>query len=106
MAKLTALRLTRGVAEKRIHKIAEDSFKVILGKHAKDRMAEREIVRHDIDRTLKNGFVIDEPEPAQEGEWKCKIVLAVKGRRDLGVVVILLPCGDLFVKTVEWEDSK
>lgn len=107
MTKVARLRLTKGVAESRIHEISKDSFKVVLGAHAKERMVERDIVRRDVDRALRNGFVDDEPVVgAKKGEWKCKIVLSIRGRRDLGVVVILRPNGDLWVKTVEWEDSK
>jgi len=106
MASRSEFRLTRQGAERRIRATAADSFNVTLTNHAKERMAEREIVWRDIERTLKDGVVFDEPEPAREGEWKCKIVLAIRGRRDLGVVVVLRPNGGLWVKTVEWEDPK
>ena len=80
---------------------------IFLTRHAKDRMSERDIVRQDVDRALQGGCLAGEPEAANEGEWKCKIVLAIKGRsRDVGVVVILRPDGRLVVKTVEWEDQK
>lgn len=106
MASVSKLRLTQAVAQERIRKIALTSLNVILGTHAKERMVERDIVRHDIDRVLRNGYVEGIPEPAEEGEWKCKMTLPIKGRRDLGVVVILLRNGKLFVKTAEWEDPK
>lgn len=105
MAGLAALRLRKTDAEKRIHEIAKDSYKVKLSGHARERMAERDIVQRDVDRALRGGYLLDEPEPGKhEGEWKCKMVLAIKGRRDLGVVVVLRPGGSLKVKTVEWED--
>ncbi|MHB1528921.1 MAG: DUF4258 domain-containing protein [Acidiferrobacteraceae bacterium] len=104
MSKLAQLRLTRTVAQQRIRKIAEVSSNVILGTHAKERMADREIFRHDVDRALRNGFIEGNPERAEEGEWKCKMTVPIKGRRDLGVIVVLLQNGRLFVKTVEWED--
>lgn len=101
------LRLTKKLAEQRIHEGAKTSFNILLTRHAKERMSERDIVRQDVDRALQGGCVVGEPEPANEGEWKCKIVLPIKGRsRDLGVVVILRPDGRLAVKTVEWEDQK
>ena len=104
---VTMLRLTRKPAEQRIHERAKTSSNIFLTQHAKDRMSERDIVRQDVDRALQGGCVVGEPEPANEGEWKCKIVLPIKGRsRDLGVVVILRPDGRLAVKTVEWEDQK
>ena len=104
---VTMLRLTKKLAEQRIHERAKTSANIFLTRHAKDRMAERDIVRQDVDRALQGGCLAGEPEPANEGEWKCKIVLPIKGRsRDLGVVVILRSDGRLVVKTVEWEDQK
>lgn len=105
MDEVAKYRLISAVAEKRIHKIAENSVNLILGTHAKERMADRDIVRYDIDRALRSGFIQGDPEEAERGEWKCKMTLPIKGRRTLGVIVILLRDGKrLFVKTVEWED--
>lgn len=97
------MRLTTGVAQSRIRKIAENSENVILGNHARDRMVEREILDIDVFRVLRNGYVDDQPEFTDFKEWKCKIVLKIRGGRTAGVVAILLHNGKLFVKTVEWE---
>lgn len=97
------MRLTTGVAQSRIRKIAENSDGVILGNHARDRMVEREILDIDVFRVLRNGYVNDQPELTDFKEWKCKIVLKIRGSRTAGVVVVLLHSGKLFVKTVEWE---
>jgi hypothetical protein len=101
---VTPLRLTRGVAEKRIRKAAQASENVILGNHARQRMLERGIDDVDVHRVLRTGGIVEDPEPAETGEWKCKFVQKVRGGRDVGVVVIILRDGKLFVKTVEWED--
>lgn len=107
MDKVAKIQLSPAIAQERIRKISEESVNVILSKHAKEeRMVEREILRRDIDRALRHGYVEEKPTQTEYGEWKCKITLPIKGRRDLGVVVILLNSGKLFVKTVEWEDPK
>jgi hypothetical protein len=38
------------------------------------------------------------------GEWTAKMCKEVKGRREVGVVTIVMRAKRLFVKTVEWED--
>jgi hypothetical protein len=49
-------------------------------------------------------MISGEPEATPREEWKCKMVLRLRGAREAGVVVIILKRGGLFVKTVEWED--
>lgn len=100
------MRLTIGVAQKRIREIARNSGSVILSTHARERMAEREIFDIDIFRTLRTGFVDGEPEKTEYGEWKCKVTLKIRGGRELGVIVVFLNNGKLFVKTVEWENPQ
>jgi hypothetical protein len=94
------------VAEKRIHEAALQTERVVVSNHARERMREREIDDADVFRVLRQGTVVDEPEPAEPGEWKCKIVRRIRGSRDVGVVTIILQDGRLFVKTVEWEDLR
>ena len=46
-------------------------------------------------------------EPGKKpGEWKVKMVKEVRGRREVGVVVITIRNERLFVKTAEWEDVR
>lgn len=104
--KVTAFRLTVALAEKRIREVAATSSRVIFGNHARERMREREIDDIDVLRILRSGHVIENPAPAEAGEWKCKIVRQMKGTRDVGVVAIILRSGSLFIKTVEWEDMR
>jgi hypothetical protein len=40
-----------------------------------------------------------------KGEWKCKVVMNLKGSREIGVVTIVVNGQRLFIKTVEWEDT-
>jgi hypothetical protein len=98
------MRLTPGVAEKRIREIAKVTDNVVFGDHARARMAEREILDVDVLKVLRTGFVDEQPELTEFNEWKCKITLKIRGGRTAGVVTIILHSGKLFVKTVEWED--
>jgi hypothetical protein len=100
------LNLTAAAAEKAIRKSAQDADNVILGKHAMERMSEREIFTADVLRILRTGWVDGEPEHTDSGEWKCKITLDIKRGRTAGVVTIIMHNDMLFVKTVEWEDIR
>jgi hypothetical protein len=103
---VTAYRLAPGRAEARIRQIAQESANVIFGDHARARMLEREITDIDVFRVLRIGGIVGVPEPAERGEWKCKIVQRVRGGRELGVMAIILRDEKLFIKTVEWEDTR
>ena len=94
------------VAIRRIREAANAPGQVTFGNHARERMLEREIDDVDALRVLRNGNMKGEPEPAEPGEWKCKLTMTIKGARDVGVVVIILRSKRLFVKTVEWEDVR
>jgi hypothetical protein len=88
-----------------IRRIAQESGRVGFGDHAIDRMEERGITRLDALRVLRGGGIRGGIEPGKsQGEWKCKIVMNIKGSRDIGVVTIVSNGQRLFVKTVEWED--
>jgi hypothetical protein len=101
---ISLFRLTPSVAEKRIREAAQDSDNVIWGDHALERMDERGITDVQVLDTLRTGMVFDLPEQTELGEWKCKIVKELRGRRKAGVVTIILLNGRLFIKTAEWED--
>ena len=103
-ANITAFRLTPGRAQELIRAAAQKSSTVIISEHAKTQMKAREIDSHDVFRILRGGMVTDAPEKTQDGEWKCKVVMRIKGNRDVGVVTIILTDNSLFVKTVMWED--
>lgn len=105
-AALTKLRLTVAVAEKRIHALARASEDVQWSFHALERMREREITDIQVLEILRSGMVVGKPELTASGEWQCKMVKELRGRRKAGVVTIILHAGRLFLKTVEWEDTK
>ena len=98
-------RLTAARAQEIIREAAQDADNVVWGTHALGRMEERGIYDIDVLRILRGGWVDDDPEPTDRGEWKCKVTLNIKRGRTAGVVTVIMQNGALFVKTVEWEDS-
>jgi len=100
--KVVALGLRPERAQQIIRETAKDTSRVILGDHAKERLAEREISDIEIYHIFQSGFVLETPTRTKRKEWKCKSVMKLKGNRDAGVVAIILSNGLLFVKTVEW----
>lgn len=91
--------------ETRIHQIARDSSKVKITFHARERMRERDISIRVALTVIREGTVLGNIVAGEyPGEWKAKIVRNVKGRRDVGAVVLLVRNDFILVKTVEWED--
>ena len=103
--RVARFRLTAARAQDYIREAAQDAHNVVWSRHALARMEERRIYDIDVLRILRNGWVDDDPEPTERGEWKCKMTLNMKRGRTAGVVTIIMLNGALFVKTVEWEDS-
>lgn len=103
---ITSIRVTPDVAERMIREAAKDTDRIIWGVHALERMDERGISDVQVLEILRTGMVFDAPEKTENGEWKCKIVKQLRGRRSAGVVTIFLHNGRLFLMTVEWEDIK
>ena len=97
-------RLRCDEAEKIVQELAERSENVILTDHAKERMGERDILVRDMHRILKTGYVTEDPEQKETGEWTCKITKQLRGNREAGVVTLIQSRGKLLVLTVEWED--
>jgi len=88
-----------------VHRLALDTANIGWSTHAIDRMPERGITDKMVVDVLRRGA----PKGAIEGgknpgEWKVKMVWQMKGRREVGVVVVTVRNARLFVKTVEWED--
>lgn len=86
--------------------MSADSDSIIWGDHALERMDERGITDIQVLEILRSGMVIESPSKSEFGEWQCKIIKELRGRRSAGVVTIFLHNGRLFLKTVEWEDLR
>lgn len=102
---VAVMRLTPRVAESRIQKLAQITENVIFSTHARQRMDEREFIDIDVLRILRTGSIEGWPEVTERNEWKCKMVLEMRGGRTAGVITIILHKEKLFIKTVEWEDK-
>ena len=91
----------------RIRFLAADTSTIWWSQHARKRMAERGISNRVALTVIREGMVSGPIEAGQsQGEWKAKIIRNVKGRRDVGVVVLLIRNNRILVKTVEWEDVR
>jgi hypothetical protein len=90
-----------------VRRLAADSKNVKWSIHAQERMVERGISDKVALDVLRLGDLEGDIEPgAKPGEWKAKMVRTVKGRREVGVVVLTVRNAHLLVKTVEWEDLR
>lgn len=105
--KVVRLPIVQGIGEMmaQIRLIAKDTSKVFLTDHAVNRMHERGISDADVFRVLRIGEIRGAPWHEEDGDKACKVVLAPRGDRAVGVITILIDAdGTLVVKTVEWED--
>jgi hypothetical protein len=90
-----------------IHKLAANTKNIAWSAHALRRMTERDIYDRVVIEVLRTGSPQGPIEPGSNpGEWKAKMVKEVKGRREVGVVVVTMSNARLFVKTAEWEDPQ
>lgn len=88
-----------------VRRLAVDTAKIQWGIHAFERMLERDISDLMAVEVLRGGHIRGPIVPGRSpGEWKLKIARQIKGRRELGVIVVIMREERLFVKTVEWED--
>lgn len=93
--------------EAMVRNLATNTENIAWSDHALERMTERgisDVVALDV---LRYGSSKGEIESGKNpGEWKVKMTMPVKGRREVGVVVLTVRNARLFVKTAEWEDLK
>lgn len=82
IAVLTQFRLTAAVAEKRIHELARETENIQWSLHAFDRMRERELTDIQVLEVRRSGMVVGQAELTKFGEWQCKIVKELRGRRE------------------------
>lgn len=96
-------------ATKFIRKKCGPDLKLHWTSHAKDRLAERDLIMGDVIHVLENGFVLDEAEPAtRPGTWKYRMECKTpnSGGRTVRVVVIPFSSCEIKLVTVMWADEK
>lgn len=88
-----------------VHSLAEDTRNIAWSAHARERFAERGITNRMAVTVLRNGSIKGEIVPGNAaGEWRAKMLYPIPGRREVGVVMILVKESRILVKTVMWED--
>lgn len=92
---------------RRVRELSEDTSRIKWSRHARDRMVERDISIRVALSVIRGGYLAGAiVAGSNTGEWKAKFVRKVPGRRDVGVVFLLVRNDALLVKTVEWEDVR
>jgi hypothetical protein len=90
-----------------IKALAQDTANINWRKHAQDRMVEREITDLMALEVMRKGYVKGVVEPGEDAdEWKVKLVMEMRGRREVGVVASVVGGTKVRVITVEWEDVR
>ena len=98
---ITPFRLTSKEAEKRVHKIAQTSGRVLFDVRATKEMVERDTTDAQRLEVLRAGRADGNSVQTETGEWQCTMKKPLKGGRVLGVVVVLLQSQRLFVLRLE-----
>lgn len=65
--------LTESKARKIIAEIVEDSAKVMITKHARQRMRQRQITDTQVIRCIKHGQITEGPYRAVKGNWQMNL---------------------------------
>lgn|SRR5262249_2244813 len=90
-----------------VRALAQDTANIQWRKHAQDRMVERDITDRMALEVMRKGYVKGVVEPGERAdEWKVKLAMEMRGRREVGVVVSVVGRTKLRVITVEWEDLR
>jgi hypothetical protein len=88
-----------------VRNLAQNTSNIQWRRHAQDRMVERDITDEMALEVLRQGYPKGEITPGEQpDELKVKMVRHIKGRREVGVVVVVIKDLSLRVITVEWED--
>lgn len=103
MGTVQPLQLTDAGFLKRLRAIVKDSHRVVLTKHAKQRMRERRINQRQIMECLLKGRIYEPAHPTIQGDWKAtlehqyagdlvRVAVAIERQEDgdLAVVVTVM----------------
>ena len=92
-------------AQKHINKVAEDSANIILTKHAKDRMYERDFSVSEVYQILRTGIIREKPQKEKKGGWSYQVeAIGFCDNRDAAVITVIMRENELVIKTVMWLD--
>lgn len=93
-----AFRMNDQSLKRKIAELAQDSSKVILTLHAKQRMRKRKVLLTQVLQVLQNGRVVEHAHQDIHGHWRCTLERLVSG--DLIKVVAALGENELREKVV------
>ena len=98
-------RLRSDEAETLIHERAKVTANIYISGHAYKREEDRTIIRPDVYRILRTGFVEGDPIINEYEKWQATMVMRMPGTREAGVVTVICENDDqLEVRTVMWMD--
>lgn len=98
------------VLEARIRTLALNSDNIRWRAKSYETHVESRLDLRDVDpmmmyEVLRTGYLSGRIRPGKyPDEWTAKMTKKMRGKRELGVVTIVVKDSWLFVKTVEWED--
>lgn len=96
-------------ATTRVRDIAKGKLDLVLSKHAKEQMQERDLATGDVLYVLKNGFIYDESVPStRPGFSKYKMECTTPNSNNRTVRLVVIPCASsrhIKVATVMWADE-
>ena len=103
MGTVQSMRLSDAGFVKKVRAIAEDSYRVVLTKHAKQRMKQRRITLPQVLQCLRKGRIIEPAHMTMQGDWKAtlehqcagdlvRVAVAIERQQDgdLAVVVTVM----------------
>ena len=94
----------------RIREIAKKSENVFFSDHASERLLERGLTDLDVIRGYRIGDIVGAISPGErDDEWVCEVVFPSSnelGRREVGVITIVVKASRLRIKTVMWKDRR
>ncbi len=95
----------------RIREIAQDSANVAFSMHATERLNERGLTDLDVIRGYRIGDIVSAITPGERHrEWVCEVVFPSPeesgGRREVGVITVVVEECRLRIKTVMWKDRR
>lgn len=73
MAKVAPLRLSDAGFVRKVRAIAKDSYRVVVTRHARQRMKQRRIDMHQVMECLRKGIIFEPAHLTIDGDWKATL---------------------------------
>ena len=96
---VVALKGSRQWFQRTVRVLARDSANVVVGRHAGQRMALRDIALDEVLRVLRCGSCDEDPQPGHGSDWRARVVGSATGR-EIVVAIAVTAQRKLVVVTV------